>query len=91
MSWNSKFPTTIELWLWRASALTAVVTSILSMQSRTVSLRWEGASTIVRVGSPLLYVVCRVVMIAQVFAALRAMPAATYNTSAVWQYWFHFS
>lgn len=91
ISWNSRFPTTVELWLWRGSALASIATSILSMQFRTVSLAWEGPLTILRLGSPILYVISRIIMTGQVFAALRAMPAKTYGTSVIWSYWFHFS
>lgn len=91
VSWKSTFPTTLELWLWRGSALASITTSILCMQFRTISLRWEGLSTIVRIGSPLIYIISRILMMAQVFAALRAMPAKTYDTSVLWNYWFHFS
>lgn len=91
ISWNSRFPTTLELWLWRGSALASIVTSIVCMQFRTMSLTWDGPLAVVRVGSPLLYVISRIIMTVQVFTALRAMPAKTYNTSIIWRYWFHFS
>ncbi len=90
IAWNSIFPTLAELWLWRTSALVSTVTAILVMQFRKVSLQWEGPLTIVSVGSPILYIISRTIMSAQAFAALRAMPASTYLTFDVWNYWFHF-
>lgn len=90
IAWYSVFPTVWELWLWRASALVSVLTSILCMQFRQISLRWDGPLTIVRVASPILYVISRTIMTAQAFAALRAMPEGTYDTFDVWNYWFHF-
>jgi hypothetical protein len=90
MSWNSAFPTTVELWLWRASALLSVVTSIICMQFRTMSFRWDGPLTMIAVASPVLYVISRFVMLAEVFASLRAMPASTYSTFVLWNYWLHF-
>lgn len=90
IAWNSVFPTSLELWLWRSSAVISVATSILCMQFRKMSLRWDGPLTMVRVASPLLYVISRTIMTAQTFAALRAMPEKTYETFDLWNYWFHF-
>lgn len=91
ISWNSTFPTALERWIWRANAVVSVVTSIVSMQFRTVSFRWDGPLTIIRVSSPILYVISRFMMMGEVFAALRAMPESTYETYEIWNYWFHFS
>ena len=90
MSWNSTFPTTFERWLWRSSALASVVTSILCMQFETMSFQWDGPLTIVRVASPILYLISRLLMMGEVFAALRAMPTSTYMTYEIWNYWIHF-
>ncbi len=60
------------------------------MQLRTMSVRWEGLLSIVKIGSPLLYIISRVVMAVETFAGLRAMEAGTYNTYVIWNYWFHF-
>ena len=89
ISWDTTFPTTMELWLWRVSALVSVATSVLCMQFRSVSLHWEGPLTIVKVGSPVLYIVSRVIMAGETFAGLRAMEARTYFTFDMWNYWFH--
>lgn len=89
VSWNTAFPTITERWLWRTSALLSVATSIVCMQFRKMSLRWDGPLTVVRVGSPVLYLISRIAMIVEVFAAMRAMPAATYQTYVVVNYWFH--
>lgn len=91
VSWNSIFPTEIELWLWRVSALVSVVTAVLCMQFRKMSLEWQGPLTIIKVGSPLLYLISRIIMAAETFAGLRAMEAKTYLTYEMWNYWFHFS
>lgn len=90
ISWNSAFPTIAERWLWRSSALTSVATSILCMHFRTISLEWDGPLSIMRVGSPLFYGISRLVMMAEVFASLRAMAPATYDTYEIWNYWLHF-
>lgn len=96
ISWNSTFLTTpppppFERWLWRSSALTSVIMSIIYMQFKIVSLRWDGPLTIVRVSVPILYIISHVVMMAEVFAALRAMPRNTYDTYEIWNYWPFFS
>lgn len=90
IAWNSVFPTSLELWLWRASAVVSVATSIMCMQFRRMSLHWDGPLTVIRVASPILYVISRTIMTAQTFAALRAMPEKTYDTFDLWNYWFHF-
>jgi len=89
ISWKAAFPTAVELWLWRSSALVSVVTAVLCMQFRTMTVKWEGPMSIIKVGSPLLYIISRVVMTAETFAGLRAMEAGTYTTYAIWNYWFH--
>jgi hypothetical protein len=89
ISWNAKFPTLLELWLWRGCALASVATSIVCMQFRTMSLHWDGPLTIVRVASPVIYLLSRFVITVQVFASLRAMTKSTYETYEVWDYWFH--
>lgn len=90
ISWKSVFPTMLERWLWRSSALCSVATSIICMQFRTLSLQWKGPLTIVQIGSPILYGLSRVVMMAEVFASLRAMAPAIYETYEIWNYWLHF-
>lgn len=84
-------PPPFERWLWRSSALTSVIMSIIYMQFKIVSLRWDGPLTIVRVSVPILYIISHVVMMAEVFAALRAMPRNTYDTYEIWNYWPFFS
>lgn len=89
ISWDSTFPTMTECWLWRGSAIVSVVTSIVCMQFKAVALRWDGPLTILRVGSPVLYLVSRAVMMVEAFVALRAMPASAYDTYVISNYLFH--
>lgn len=89
ISWVSSFPSEAERWLWRTSALISVVTSVACMQFRKMTLRWEGIQTIIKVGSPLLYLASRVLMVVEAFVGLRAMEPATYDTYALTNYWFH--
>ncbi len=90
ISWEAAFPITVELWLWRSSALISVATAVLRMQFRTMSVTWDGPLSIIKIGSPLLYIISRVVMAVETFAGLRAMEAGTYKTYVIWNYWFHF-
>ncbi|SPQ20904.1 2e0332dd-2639-4ba2-b789-3678d10ef824 [Thermothielavioides terrestris] len=90
ISWNTTFPTTVEQWLWRSSALTSVATAVLCMQFRTMGVKWEGPISIIKVGSPLLYIISRLVMAVETFAGLRAMEPGTYMTYPLMNYWFHF-
>ncbi|KAF5684426.1 hypothetical protein FCIRC_3975 [Fusarium circinatum] len=89
ISWTSSFPSEAERWLWRVSALVSVITSVICMQFRKMSLTWNGPLTLIKVASPLLYLVTRVVMAVEAFVGLRAMEPATYDTYALTNYWFH--
>ncbi|SCN86819.1 uncharacterized protein FFM5_04026 [Fusarium fujikuroi] len=80
ISWTSSFPSEAERWLWRFSALVSVITSVVCMQFRKMSLIWDGPLTVIKVASPLLYLVTRVVMAVEAFVGLRAMEPTTYDT-----------
>ncbi|CVL10974.1 hypothetical protein FPRO06_07955 [Fusarium proliferatum] len=89
ISWTSSFLSEAERWLWRVSALVSVFTSVVCMQFRKMSLTWDGPFTVIKVASPLLYLVTRVVMAVEAFVGLRAMEPATYDTYALTNCWFH--
>lgn len=80
ISWNATFSTIIELWLWRASSVGSIATALVAMQFKKVSFRWQGLVTIVQIGSPVLYIVCRLFMVAEAIAAFRALPKMVYKT-----------
>ncbi|SMQ51893.1 unnamed protein product [Zymoseptoria tritici ST99CH_3D7] len=88
VSWNAIFPTRVELWLWRMSSLGSVVFGLVTMHFKKIAFRWQGAVTIVKLGCPVLYVVCRVAMLAEAIAAFRAMPRSTYQTYEIVNYVF---
>lgn len=90
VSWNTVFPTTIELWLWRAAAFLSIVSMLVFMHFEKVVLRWDGPLTIVSLASPALYLLSRIVMIGQVFAALRGEESAIYDTYKYSAYWLPF-
>jgi hypothetical protein len=87
ISWDTAFPTTVESWLWRISAFVSMFSIIIFMHFEKVVLRWGGPLTIISLVSPGLYFVSRVVMMVQVFAALRAENPAIYNTYEASTYW----
>ncbi|KAJ6049543.1 uncharacterized protein N7446_007129 [Penicillium canescens] len=90
VSWNTIFPTIIELWLWRASAFVSIVSMLIFMHFEKVVLRWDGFSTFVSLGSAVLYILSRIVMMGEVFAALRGEESAIYDTYAYSAYWLPF-
>ena len=78
-SWNSRLPSTIELWMWRGSCLFCVIyvgfITVLAIQSTYKT----AAAAIVVFGLPV-YVVLRIYMIVEVFISLRALPASAFQT-----------
>ena len=89
ISWNTVFPTTVELWLWRISAFVSIFSIIIFMHFEKVVFRWGGPLTIISLVSPGLYFVSRIVMMGEVFAAFRAEAPAIYDTYEVSTYWIH--
>lgn len=87
--WNTAFPTIVELWLWRVSALISVLSMIIFMHFREVVFRWGGPLTVISLVSPAMHMISRVVMMGQVFAALRAEDPAIYDTYEVSTYFIH--
>ena len=87
--WNTTFPTLVEQWLWRAAALTSIISMLIFMQFEKVVLRWSGPLTIISLVSPMLYLLSRIIMIGGVIAAFRASDPAIYDTYNVSTYWIH--
>lgn len=80
VSWNTRFLSTVELWLWRVSAFVSIVSMLIFMHFEKVILRWDGILTIVSLSSPVFYLLSRIVMKGEVFAVLRAADLAIYDT-----------
>jgi hypothetical protein len=59
------------------------------MHFEKVVFRWGGPLTIISLVSPGLYFASRIVIMGQVFAALRAESPAIYDTYEVSTYWVH--
>jgi hypothetical protein len=89
ISWNTQFPTVVEQWLWRAAAITSIVSMLIFMQYQKVVFRWGGPLTLLSIASPVIYLLSRVVMIVGVFAAFRSMDPRTYVVYVVSNYWVH--
>lgn len=90
VSWNTMFPSIVELWLWRVSAFVSIVSMLIFMHFEKVVLRWDGILTLFSLSSPVFYLLSRIVMIAEVFAALRAADPAIYDTYEYSVYWLPF-
>ena len=89
ISWNTVFPTLAETWLWRAAAITSIVSMLIFMQYEKVVLKWGGPLTLLSIVSPAVYLLSRIVMIAGVIAAFRGMDPKIYETYVVSTYWVH--
>ncbi|KAJ6013696.1 hypothetical protein N7540_008287 [Penicillium herquei] len=88
--WSTVFPTTIELWLWRIAAFFSIVSMLIFMHFEKVVVRWDGVLTIISLASPAIYLLSRIVMIGEAFAALRGEESAIYDTYQYSLYWLSF-
>ena len=89
ISWHSTFPTLFEEWLWRAAAITSIVTLLIFMHFEKVVFRWDGPMSLVKLSTPVLYLASRIVMTGGVIAAFRASDPGIYDTYVVSSYWIH--
>ena len=89
ISWKAEFPTDVEQWLWRMASLVSIVSMLVFMQFEKVVLRWGGPLTLLSLASPFIYLLSRVVMMAEVIAAFRAANPRIYDTYFVSNYWLH--
>jgi hypothetical protein len=87
ISWDAEFPTTVESWLWRGAALTSIGSMLIFMQFERVVLHWRDPLMLVKVLSPVLYLVTRVIMLALALAAFRAADPRLYQTYVASSYW----
>ena len=89
ISWDGTFPTYIELWLWRGAAMLSIVTMLVFMQFERVTVRRSNPWTFAKALPPALYILSRVVMVGEAFAAFRASSPAVYETRVVTNYLLH--
>ena len=84
-SWNSRLPSTIELWMWRGSSLYCVIYAglfafyILLDPSAEMRAFYNALDQITDYGIPV-YVIIRIYMIVEVFISLRALPASAFQS-----------
>ena len=84
-SWNSRLPSTIELWMWRGSSLSCVIyTGLLAFYFVWDVNHGSGAlndvlDNLTKYGV-LVYVIIRIYMIVEVFISLRALPASAFQS-----------
>lgn len=82
-AWNWAFPSMVETWLWRSAALFApaafLPVAILLPVMGTGKERWQ-RYIVILLFYPLsaLYLLSRVILVAQVFLCFRAMPQGVY-------------
>lgn len=89
VSWNGVFPTVFELWLWRVSGIVSMVSMLVFMQSERLVARRNDPWTIVKVFCPAIYLLTRVIMLAEACASFRGLDPGTYETIVLTKYWFH--
>lgn len=90
--WSYAFPTRVEQYMWRVASIAGAPLSILVMMG--VVFQWgpkaRGITNIgyryVYYGFPIVYLVLRLYLFAEVFAALRRVPVGVYRTVQWTQY-----
>jgi len=66
-----------------------MVTMLVFMQFEMVVVDWRDPLMLVKVLSPVLYLLSRLVMLVGAMAAFRASEPAVYDTYVVSTYWIH--
>ncbi|CAK1360620.1 uncharacterized protein RHO25_003916 [Cercospora beticola] len=89
ISWHSIFPTLVETWLWRISAIVSMVAMLVFMQFEKVVFRWRDPLMLIKILSPALYLITRVIMLVGAFAAFRAADPKIYDTYVMSSFWVH--
>ncbi|KAF8645823.1 hypothetical protein AX16_007554, partial [Volvariella volvacea WC 439] len=89
VGWNFQFPTTTELWLWRASSivitaaplLLAISVALELIRGATVAVKilWASLSFFTLYVCPLIYLAARLINLFLAFYTLRALPDSAYQ------------
>ena len=82
-SWNSRLPSTVELWMWRGSSLYCVIYAgiygfYITLPDDNSAL--NNALLHIMVYGFAVYVVVRIYMLVEVFISLRALPASAFQS-----------
>ncbi|KAF2208059.1 hypothetical protein CERZMDRAFT_114796 [Cercospora zeae-maydis SCOH1-5] len=76
-------------WLWRISAIVSMIAMFIFMQFEKVVFRWRDPFMLIKIFSPALYLVTRLIMLVGSFAAFRAAhPKITIRTLCP-HFWVH--
>jgi hypothetical protein len=89
LSWDGTFPTVFEQWLWRGASIVSVASMLIFMQFEKIVVRWRDPWTIVKIVPPGLYLISRMILLAEAVAALRGSNPAVYETIVISNYWLH--
>ena len=84
-SWNSRLPSTSELWMWRGSSLFCVIYANLFafVFVRGVNQRSGALDAVLEnltIYGSFVYIIVRIYMIVEVFISLRALPASAFQS-----------
>ena len=86
-SWNIEFPSYLEQWLWRASALyCCIVGMIFTSPVLCYYQSWISKDTTITIAASVtfpaasIYIIVRLFMIVEVFLSLRALPPSAYES-----------
>ena len=84
-SWNSRLPSTIELWMWRGSSLHCVIyAGLIAFYVYWDGFHDSGALNDIlenlAVYGVFVYFIARIYMIVEVFISVRALPASAFQT-----------
>ncbi|KAF7349917.1 hypothetical protein MVEN_01292400 [Mycena venus] len=91
-AWNTDFPTTAEMWIWRSGSLIITVMPVVIFLTSFLGGSLDAAAFVKRklgyaiyiisgimcLGSFLIYIVARLILITLPFAALRSLPSSAF-------------
>lgn len=86
IAWNFHFPTSIEMWLWRASSILCSVLVLIISLGALIGGDVDGAKRWFFLVCAGLYIFCRIYMFVEMFVSLRSVPASVYQTPKWSQY-----
>ncbi|KAJ8118281.1 hypothetical protein OPT61_g725 [Boeremia exigua] len=91
VGWQFHFPTNLEKWLWRASSIACVILPLLVLVVIRRGFYENGCGNLITWAIVVMYALCRVYMMVEMFVGLRAVPVDVYRTPQWSQYFPSFS